>query len=246
MEVSVFEKEHIEYIDSRLRLIVSPEHTFGTDALLLAAFALPGKNEKACDLGTGCGIIPFYWISRGIKNIYGVEIQEQACSQTQRSIALSGVSNIFTLINSDLKDLDGKLTAGFFDTVTMNPPYTKAGHGIVSSARSDRTARHESDLNFSDIADCAARLLRFGGKFSICLRPERLPEVMCTMRESGIEPKRLRMVSQTDSKAPWLFLLEGKKGRNPGLIVEPELHIKNADGSNSAEMREILGEYGKD
>ena len=38
---------------------VSPHHTFGTDAVLLSNFASARKKEKAVDLGTGCGIIPF-------------------------------------------------------------------------------------------------------------------------------------------------------------------------------------------
>ena len=69
---------------------------------------------------------------------------------------------------------------------------------------------------------------------------------MMGMREAKIEPKRLRFVSQRDGKAPWLFLLEGKKGRNPGLIVEKELHIENSDGSPSDEMKKIIGSYKKD
>lgn len=80
----------------------------------------------------------------------------------------------------------------------------------------------------------------------ICLRPERLTEAMLEMRNAKIEPKRLRFVSQRDGKAPWLFLLEGKKGRNPGLIVEKELHIENPDGTPSEELLKIIGSYKKD
>ena len=70
--------EHIEYIGDTLKLIVSKAHTFGTDALLLASFAAPLKNSLACDFGTGCGIIPFYWLREGLcKQIYTFEIQEK-------------------------------------------------------------------------------------------------------------------------------------------------------------------------
>lgn len=239
------DKEHIEYIDSSLQLIVSDAHTFGTDALLLAVFASPKKRQKVCDFGTGCGIIPFYWLSHGVENVNAVEIQEKACDQLSRSIKLNSLESRFNLIKGDLKDLKGKLPFGEFDVVTMNPPYTAIGKGIISSSVADKTARHETDLTLDELCESAAKLLKFGGKFCICLRPERLTEAFTSMKNAKIEPKRLRFVTQRTGKAPWLFLLEGKRGRNSGIIVEKELLIEKEDGTPSDEMLEILGNYRK-
>ena len=238
--------EHIEYIDGSLKLVVSDSHTFGTDALLLAAFSAPKRKNTVCDFGTGCGIIPFYWLREGIEKVHAVEIQPLACDQLTRSIEMNSLGERFSLYNSDLRELKGKLEAGIFDLVTMNPPYTAEGHGIISETAADKIARHETSLELTDVFLAASRLLKFGGRMCICLRPERLTEAMMGMREAKIEPKRLRFVSQRDGKAPWLFLLEGKKGRKPGLIVENELHIENPDGSPSEEMKKIIGSYKKD
>ena len=243
--ISLTEKEHIDYVDGSLKLIVSDSHTFGTDALLLAAFSAPKKRDTVCDFGTGCGIIPFYWLSRGVSRVHAVELQPLACHQVRRSVEENRLEDSFTLVEGDLRALKGKLPDGAFDLVTMNPPYTAEGHGIKSSTNADKIARHETELQLTDVFIAASRLLKFGGRMCICLRPERLTEAMMGMREAKIEPKRLRLVSQRDGKAPWLFLLEGKKGRNPGLIVERELHIENPDGSQSAEMLKILGAYKK-
>lgn len=238
--------EHIEYIDGSLKLVVSDSHTFGTDALLLAAFSAPKRKHTVCDFGTGCGIIPFYWLREGVEKVHAVEIQPLACDQLTRSIEMNSLGERFFLYNSDLRELKGKLEAGAFDLVTMNPPYTAEGHGIISETAADRIARHETSLELTDVFLSASRLLKFGGRMCICLRPERLTEAMAGMREAKIEPKRLRFVSQRDGKAPWLFLLEGKKGRNPGLTVENELHIENPDGTPSEEMLKIIGSYKKD
>jgi len=108
------ENEHIEYISDRLRLIVSPEHTFGTDALLLAAFALPGKSDKTCDFGAGCGIIPFYWLARGAGQVTAVEIQDKAVDQLRRSAALSEISDRIDIIHGDLREIKNTLPAGSF------------------------------------------------------------------------------------------------------------------------------------
>ncbi len=237
--------EHIEYIDGSLKLVVSDSHTFGTDALLLAAFSAPRRKNMVCDFGTGCGIIPFFWLREGVEKVYAIEIQPLACDQLTRSIEINSLEKRFFLYNSDLRELKGKLEAGIFDLVTMNPPYTAEGHGIISSSGADKIARHETSLELTDVFMSASRLLKFGGRMCICLRPERLTEAMMGMRQAKIEPKRLRFVSQRDGKAPWLFLLEGKKGRNPGLIVENELHIENPDGSPSEEMLKIIGSYKK-
>lgn len=237
MELS--KTEHIEYIDDRLRLIVSPEHTFGTDALLLAAFACVKRKDLCCDFGTGCGIIPFYWLREGAQRVCAVEIQPLACNQVSRSVEMNSLQDRFTLVQGDLRELKGKLPFGVFDLVTMNPPYTPLGKGIISASNADKIARHETDFSLDGMCLSASKLLKTGGRLCICLRPERLTEAMLSMRCADIEPKRLRFVAQRPSKAPWLFLLEGKKGRKSGMIVEPELYIE------SEEMEKIIGAYRK-
>lgn len=246
MEAALLQNEHIETIGSRLQLIVSPAHTFGTDALLLAAFSAPGSAEKVCDLGTGCGILPFVWLSAGLKEVSAVEIQPAACSQLRRSARISRVENVLTLVESDLNDLRGKLPFGTFDLVTMNPPYQKTGHGAISRDPVRRVSRHETAATLPEICAAAKKLLKFGGSFCICMRPERLAEAICAMEAATLTPKRLRFVAQQPGKSPWLFLLEGKKGRNPGLTMEPEFYLRNPDGTESDAWRTVLGNYGKD
>ncbi len=225
---------------------MSQSHTFGTDALLLAFFSMSSGIGTACDLGTGCGIIPFYWKRENAgKIIYAVEIQERGYDQLCRSVELNGIDNIIP-IHSDLKDLKGKVPFGQCDLVTMNPPYTSKNAGIVSKTDSDKIARHETNCSLDDICITASKLLKFGGRLCMCIRPERLFELTNAMQKVKIEPKRLRFVSQRESSPPWLVLVEGKLGRKPGLIAEPELHIENSDGTMSGEMMKITGSYRKE
>ncbi len=246
MEPVLRENEHIETISDRLRLIVSPEHTFGTDALLLAAFALPKRGENACDLGAGCGVIPFYWLARGVQRVTAVELQEQAADQMARSALLSGIADRLRVVHADLRRLGGILPEGAFDAVSMNPPYFKAGHGIPSSTEADAIARHDTEATLEDCCEAAAKLLKYGGSFSICMPPARLAEAICAMREAKLEPKRLRFVSKNADAAPWLFLLESKKGRAPGMIVEKPLFLYGPDGGETEALREITAPYRKD
>jgi tRNA1(Val) A37 N6-methylase TrmN6 len=38
------------------------------------------------------------------------------------------------------------------------------------------------------------------------------------------------MVSKGPEEAPWLFLIEGKKGSKPFMKIEPQLYIRSGDG----------------
>ena len=63
----------------------------------------------------------------------------------------------------------------------------------------------------------------YGGRFALVHRAERLTDVLCTLRASGIEPKRLRFLAKSADSAPSLLLVEGKRGGKSGLILEPTL-----------------------
>lgn len=240
--VNLYDGEHIENLGGSVKLIVSKQHTFGTDALILASFAMPSPKTVACDFGSGCGIIPFLWLRDSkCSAVTAVEIQEQACSQMLRSKELNGADKI-TVINGDLKNTD-VFKAGSFDLVTMNPPYKIAGGGIKSSEESALIARHETACTIDDIAKSASVLLRFGGRLCVCQRPERVFDVMLAMSRYSVEPKRLRFVSKRGDTQPWLVLVEGRRGSKNGLKVEKPLIVLNGDGTLSDEMLEITEKY---
>lgn len=245
MDIKLAEDERFEPLGKNVKIVVSDSHPFGTDALLLADFSGVRRGEKVCDLGTGCGIIPFIWYKGGAADeIYAVDIQKKACEQVRKSIELNKNVNI-KVCNADLRDLKGIVDFGCFDLVTMNPPYKPVGTGIESSSQSDKIARHETMCTLDDLVLSAKKLLRFGGRLCICHKPERLCDIMVSMRNGGIEPKRVRFVSQVCGSKPWLVLVEGRSGGKPYLTVEKELYIKNSDGSDSEDMVRIFGDYNR-
>lgn len=243
-QTELFENEHIEYLRADFGLVVSPRHTFGTDALLLADFAAPKRKTVACDLGTGCGIIPMLWCRDGLcARVDGVEIQEAGYGQFQRTIAANDLTEKAFAHLSDLKTLQTVLQTETYDLVTMNPPYKAENTGILSESAHEKIARHETACTLKDIAASSARLLKYGGRVCVCIRPERLFEAMQAFAEKGLEPKRLRTVSKNAESAPWLCLLEARKGGKHGLQVLPALFVYDENGNLSAEMRRIYGPY---
>lgn len=233
-----------EYLGGGITVAVSNEHTFGTDAVLLADFASPNKNDTVCDMGTGCGIIPMLLLrnSKG-KHFTGVEIQQNGYEQALESVRLSKAEDKVNIIRGDIKNIKALLPHGTFNVVIMNPPYKASNGGIESQGESARIARHEVACTVDDVTAAAAHLLNFGGRLCLCNRPERLCDTIVSMRNAGIEPKRLRFVSKKPDSAPWLFMIEGKKGAKPFMKVEPTLALYDDKNELCEEVIKIYGEY---
>ena len=133
----------------------------------------------------------------------------------------------------------GDRPAGSFDLAVCNPPYFPPSSGPPPKGEARRTARTEESCTLEEVCRAAARLLRWGGSFCLVHKPERLADLVCALRESGLEPKRLRFVCVRPERAPSLILMEARRGGRPGLRAEPPLALENADGSPTAELNRI-------
>lgn len=245
---SSFHSAFWEPLGPRMKILVSRDHRFNTDTVLLAHFSMPKKGELCADFGTGCGTIPLLWCERSApKKAYGLEIQPEAADLSRESVRYNHLENILEIIEGDIKDRDGLRKywePGSLHRIACNPPYTPEGKGYVCSTEDGRLlARHQLACSFEDIAHTAAYYLRWGGYFYCCQRPEHLTSVFTALQKEGLEPKRLRFVQQRPEKAPFLFLLEASRGGKPGIRVLPTLFIEGPDGNFSPEMMEIYGSY---
>ncbi len=227
-------------------IYVNDSHTFGTDAVLLADFAAPRRRDNALDLGTGCGIIPLLWQSAGsAAHATGLEIDPAAVALALKSAEENGWSENLSFVNADMREIKAHLKCESFDLVTCNPPYFKAESGFISPENARATARTELSCTLDDVCRAATLMLKYGGRFCMCHRPERLTDVLLCMRTFKMESKRLRFVQDKVGKAPWLFLAEGRKGGKGSLEIQPPLVMKNDDGTRTAEMKKIYGKYGE-
>ena len=120
-----------------------------------------------------------------------------------------------------------------------NPPYYPVSSGALTADKSLRTARAEVNCTLEDVCRAASYLLRWGGSFCLVHKPERLTDVLCALRQAGMEPKRLRSVCRCAGSAPSLLLLEGRRGGKPGLTVEPPLALETPAGAPTAELDAI-------
>lgn len=216
-EYEEFEIEEPGGEKNRIKLFISREHRFGTDAMLLAEFAAPKRLDTVCDLCTGCGIIPvLLYRHYSPAKIYAVDIAGDAVDMLKKSISAGRLENIIVPLNEDLKNVT--IPRESIDMVTVNPPYFKKGSGEEKKAATEANARHENLCGIDDVCRAAAGLLKYGGTLKMCHIPSRLSDVICAMRNNRIEPKKLVFVSSGKEK-PWLFLISGKKGGKAGMEV---------------------------
>lgn len=236
--------ERTERLGENLDIFVSEAHIFTSDAIVLADFCKPRKKDKCCDLGSGNGIIPLLWY-RDFQpaEISCIEISESAEVLFKKTVEKNALQGKFNYIRADLRALGGLLKNEYFDIVSINPPYKKLGTGIVNEAEDYKNARHEFTCTLDDAASAASKLLKYGGKFCICQRPERLADIFESMRKHNLEPKAMREVFQRDGKEPSLVIVEAKKGASPSLRILPPLIIEKADGSYTEEANELFCSY---
>ena len=166
-----------------------------------------------------------------------LDIQEKAITQLKMTLSENKIDTIVP-VQADLKELWEGAPLGQLSLVTCNPPYKAPNAGMQSLSEAQKIARHEILCDINDVCRAASRLLKFGGRFCLCNRPERLSDVITAMKNNDIEPKRLRLVSKNPDTAPWLFLIEGKKGSKPFMTVEPQMYVWNENGYTD-EMQSI-------
>ncbi|MGE5626733.1 MAG: tRNA1(Val) (adenine(37)-N6)-methyltransferase [Solirubrobacterales bacterium] len=215
---------------------------FGVDAVLLANFAKIKKGFKVIDLCSGTGIIPFILAGKtGADRITGIEIQEDMVDMAKRTADINKLAERVKFINLDLKNSDELRKLEKADVVTVNPPYKLKNSGIINSDDKNAIARHEICCDFEDVVVAAKAVLKHNGRAYIIHRPDRLVDVLCTMRKYKIEPKTIRMVHPNYLKAPNMVLIEGQNNGGAFLKWMQPLYVYDLKGNYTEEINNIYG-----
>jgi len=190
------------------------------------------------DLCTGTAIIPLLLSTRanGLRQ-WGIELNIEVAERAARSIALNGLTENITIVQGDVREVRDSYPHGRFDLVTANPPYLPLAQGEMNASDLRRMARHELTANLRDVVAAAQWLLPTGGRFAMVHRPHRLTDILVTLREHRLEPKRLRLVHPAEGKEPCMVLVESIKDAKPELKVGTPIYIHQRDGHYTEQLR---------
>lgn len=227
-----------------LRIIQSGDaFKFGIDAVLLSHFVKARKKAVIYDLGTGTGIIPILLSAiTPAEKIIGVEIQEDMAEMAQRSVTMNNLQDKIKIIRMDIRDSVSELGKSTADVIVSNPPYFKMNGAILNPSSAKAIARHEVLLPLDELIECSAQLLKPGGNLFMIHRPNRLVDLIDSMRRNQLEPKEIQFVFPNRSKAPNLFLIRASRGGKPDLKFLDPLYVYDENGDYTEEIYGIYND----
>ncbi|MCC9856320.1 SAM-dependent methyltransferase, partial [Streptococcus agalactiae] len=152
------------------------------------------------------------------------------------------------MINDDLKNLLDHVQRSNVDLMLCNPPYFKASETSKKNLSPHYLlARHEITTNLREICQIAQHALKTKGRIAMVHRPDRFLEIIDTMRQFNLAPKRIQFVYPKLGKDANMLLIEAiKDGSTEGMKILPPLVVHQDNGDYTETIFDIyFGENGK-
>lgn len=212
---------------------------FSLDSVLLPNFVtLNKKINKILDIGCGNAPIPLILSTKTEACITGVEIQTKSYELAKKSVSINNLEGKINIINADINELYLDIESDTFDVITCNPPFFEVTDESKFNKNDYKTiARHEVKLNLDGLFKIAKKLLKNNGNIAIVHRPERLIDIIDSMRKYNIEPKRVQFVYPKTDKDANIVLIEGTKNGNKGLKIEPPIYTHDELGNYTEQVK---------
>lgn len=215
---------------------------FSLDSVLLPNFVTINKSYKnILDIGCGNAPIPLILTKRTSAKIIGVEIQKNIYDLAKETVKINNLENQIDIINDDINEFYLNYETDSFDVITCNPPYFKlTEQSNINDSENKTIARHEKTLTLDQIFKVSKKLLKNNGIIAIVNRPERLIEIIDSMKKNNIEPKKIQLVYPKKGKEANILLIEGAKNGKPGIKILPPLLAHEENGNYTKEIKKYF------
>jgi len=219
---SVTEDETLDtFFNGKLQILQKKRgYRFSIDAILLSQFIKIRKNEKAIDLGTGCGILPLL-LSHTTKahSFVAVEIQKELTELAKKNVFLNVLGDRVSILYRDFRELKGIFPSGSFNVVFSNPPYRKYRTGRVNPTIEKAIARHEIKGTIEELISIASYLLPPKGRCYLIYPASRIVDLLLILRSNRLEPKRIQLVYPRLNGEAKFILIESIKASGVELKI---------------------------
>ena len=215
---------------------------FSLDSVLLPNFVTINKScNNILDIGCGNAPIPLILTKRTSAKIVGIEIQKEIYNLAKETIEINELENQISIINDDINNYYLNQETDLFDVITCNPPYFKlTEQSNINNSENKTIARHEKTLTLDQIFKVAKKLLKNNGVIAIVNRPERLVEIIESMKRNNIEPKRIQFVYPKKDKEANILLIEGSKNGKPGIKILQPLYAHEDNGEYTQDIKKYF------
>jgi tRNA1Val (adenine37-N6)-methyltransferase len=213
--------------ESKLHILQKKRgYRFSVDAILLSEFVRIRKDERAIDLGTGCGILPLLLSqTTKVRSFLGVEVQKTLSDLAERNVVLNHFQHRITILHEDYRTLPRIFPAGSFHVVVSNPPYRKFRSGRMNPSQERAIARHEIYGAIDDLVSVVAYLLPPRGRFYLIFPASRAVDAIASLRRNMLEPKRIRFVHPDAGAGAKFILVESVKNSGVELKIMAPLTL---------------------
>ena len=203
-------------------------YRFTSDSVLLSRFASVKKGDVIADFCAGSGIVAFHFYALNRAKLHDLtftlfEMQEELSALSRKTAAYNGFDN-FSFVQGKLQDIPKEYHEKF-SLVLCNPPYESGGFDNDEYCKA--VCRKEITINLKEIAKAASFALKYGGRLCMLHRADRLAEVCYTLKEVGLEVKKIQFVGGRYGSKPYLVMVEAVKGGKPRTeIMETIYNVK--------------------
>ena len=210
-------------------------YTFTSDAVILANFVMLKAKETAVEIGGGSGVISILLSAKNnFKSIKIFEIQEKMQKLCEKNIILNNLSEKLELICDDVKNFKRYIDAGSVDVVFSNPPYFPVTNFEMNEVK--KVAKEEVCLTLQELISCASAMLKYGGRFYVVYKAERLAELVCACEKKQLKLKKM-FFTENGKGAIKLVVAEFHKGGGDGVKILPNLVTNKEDGEFLEELK---------
>jgi tRNA1Val (adenine37-N6)-methyltransferase len=208
------------------------------DTILLASFVKARKKDKILEFGCATGVISLLLALRlpEVPFIEGIDIQQDLVNLAKRNAQENELDKRTLFSVGDLRAIREMYAPQSFDIVVTNPPYDESDRSRWKDSFSDATARHGLYCSLLDVVKAARFILKNRGHLFMVFRAQRAAEVVSTLVNEKLEPKRIRMVHPYPGKKATVFLVDAVRSAGKGVIIEPPLYIYDEKGNFTPEL----------
>ena len=205
-------------------------YRFTSDSILLSRFAKGKKGDVVADFCAGSGAVGYHFLCLNphIKSLTLFEMQPALADMARRTAAANGFES--AVVEGRVQDI-GVEYNGAFSLILCNPPYERGGFENISYEKA--ICRKEITITLPEIISAAAKKLKFGGRLAMVNRADRLAEIFYTLKEHGLEPKKMQLIRGGENTAPYAVLIEAVKGGKPSLEILPDIVNTRANGGGT-------------
>jgi tRNA1(Val) A37 N6-methylase TrmN6 len=213
-------------------------YRYSVDAVLLAHFISPSKDDRVLDLCAGCGVISLILSFRWPQILLTVfEIQPRLVSLIRRNVEENQLYDQITVIEGDCRKISELVDPESFNYLVCNPPYGKVESSRCNPDSERAIARHEILATLEDVLKAAFFSLKGKGKAAFVYPAHRSDDLLVALKGNNLAPARLQVVHDHPGAPAELVLVEAVKDGGQELTILTPFYIKQQlGGANTPAM----------